>query len=158
MEETHHLAQVNIARMIAPIDSPVMSDFVSNLERINTIAEKHDGFVWRLKGEHNDATSLRVFEDDFLIINMSVWVAMEALFKFTYSSEHVGILKRKKEWFSAMKDMHMAFWYVPIGHEPTPAEAKTRLNHLNEYGETPYAFTFKSKFSSEDALNFNSRT
>jgi len=144
--------------MIAPISSPIMSDFVNNLDRINAIAEKHDGFVWRLKGERNNATALRVFEDDFLIINMSVWNTMEALFKFTYSSEHVGILKRKKEWFSAIKDMHMAFWYVPIGQNPTPAEAKERLNYLNENGETPYAFSFKSKFTPEDLQNFNSPT
>lgn len=155
MKQTHHLAQVNIARMIAPLDSPVMCDFVNNLERINEIAEKHEGFVWRLKGEQNDATTLRVFEDDYLIINMSVWLSLEALFKFTYSSEHVGILKRKKEWFTKMKDMHMAFWYLPIGHEPTPTEAKARLRYLNDNGATPYAFTFKSEFTPEDALKFN---
>ncbi|QCW99386.1 DUF3291 domain-containing protein [Aggregatimonas sangjinii] len=155
MEQPHYLSQVNIARMIAPIDSPMMADFVDNLDRINEIAEKHQGFVWRLKGEQNDATAMRVFEDDFLIINMSVWKSMDALFKFTYSSEHVAILKRKKEWFSAMKDMHMAFWYLPLGHLPTPDEAKARLQYLNQNGETPYAFTFKSKYTSEDALHFN---
>lgn len=158
MEQTHYLAQVNIARMIAPLDSPVMADFVDNLDRINAVAEKHEGFVWRLKGEQNDATALRVFEDDFLIINMSVWLSKEALFKFTYSSEHVAILKRKKEWFSAMKDIHMAFWYVPVAHLPTPNEAKTRLKYLNQNGETPYAFTFKSMFTPEDALHFNPHT
>ena len=59
-----HLAQLNIARMLAPIDSPVMADFVANLERINALAEAHEGFVWRLKDENDNATSLRPFPDD----------------------------------------------------------------------------------------------
>lgn len=56
-----HLAQLNIARMLAPIDSPVMADFVANLDRINQLAEKSDGFVWRLKDDTNNATSIRIF-------------------------------------------------------------------------------------------------
>ncbi len=158
MKQTFHLAQINIARMLAPLESPIMADFVNNLDRINEIAETHEGFVWRLKGDENNATALRIFDDDFLIVNMSVWVSMQSLFKFTYASDHVEIFKRKKEWFCKMKEMHMAFWYVRLGHEPTAAEAKERLKYLNKYGETPYAFTFKSKFTAKDAVNFNSQT
>lgn len=150
----HQLAQVNIARMLAPIDSPVMADFVNNLDRINAVAEKSEGFVWRLTGEENDATSLRAFEDDFIIINMSVWESRDALFEFTYKSDHVAIFARRKEWFSAMKDMHMVLWYIEGGHEPTPDEAKQRLKYLNDHGETPYAFSFKGKFTADDALNY----
>lgn len=149
-----HLAQVNIARMLAPIDDPVMADFVNNLDRINALAEKNEGFVWRLTGEENDATALRVFEDDFLIINMSVWESKESLFQFTYSSAHVEILKRKKEWFQKMTDMHMALWFVEIGHEPTPTEAKNRLRYLNQHGETPYAFGFKGTYLPDDAIAY----
>lgn len=150
------LAQVNIARMLAPIDSPVMADFVDNLDRINELAEKSPGFIWRLQGEENNATALRVFDDDFLIINMSVWESKEALFSFTYSSAHVEILKRKREWFYKMTDMHMALWYVEAGHEPSPEEAKQRLNYLNEHGESPYAFTFKSTYTLADFDDYNS--
>lgn len=150
----HHLAQVNIARMLAPIDSPVMEDFVANLDRINAVAEASEGFIWRLTGEENDATALRVFDDDFLIINMSVWESRDALFAFTYKSDHVEIFARRKEWFSAMSDMHMALWYVEAGHEPTPEEAKQRLEYLNLHGATPYAFSFKDKFSEKDAIAY----
>lgn len=155
MNGTYHLAQVNIARMLAPIDSPVMADFVNNLDRINNIAEESTGFVWRLTGDENNATALRIFEDDFLIINMSVWASKEALFNFTYASQHVGVLKRKKEWFHKMADMHMCLWYVEAGHEPSPDEAKGRLQYLNDKGETPYAFSFKSQFTVDDALNYH---
>lgn len=150
----YHLAQVNIARMLAPIDSPVMADFVNNLDRINDIAENSSGFVWRLTGDENNATALRVFEDDFLIINISVWESKEALFNFTYASQHAGVLKRKKEWFHNMTDMHMCFWYVEADHEPSPEEAKQRLQYLNDHGESPYSFSFKGKFTIEDALRY----
>jgi len=151
---THHLAQLNIARMIAPINSEIMADFVGNLDRINQLAESHEGFVWRLKGDEDNALALRVFEDTSLIINMSVWTSMAALFSFTYDSGHIEVLKRKKEWFSEMDQMHMVFWYVPNDHLPTPSEAKERLQYLHNHGETPFAFTFKSKYTDEDALRY----
>ncbi|MHA7057665.1 DUF3291 domain-containing protein [Aquimarina sp. M1] len=148
------LAQVNIAEMLAPINDPIMADFVNNLERINELAEQSEGFAWRLKGDEGNATALTVFDNLFLIINMSVWENMDALFNFTYKTDHVAILKRKKEWFHKMPRMHMAFWYIADGHEPTPEEAKERLYYLQEHGETPYAFSFKSKFTIDDAINY----
>ena len=144
--------------MLAPLDDPIMADFVNNLDRINTLAEQSDGFVWRFKGDEDNATAIRVFEDDFLIINMSVWESKEALFNFTYKSDHVGIFTRRKEWFAAMRDMHMAFWYINKGHVPSPEEAKSRLAYLNQHGETPYAFTFKGKFTAEDAMKYELKT
>lgn len=153
-----HLAQVNIAEMIAPINDPVMADFVNNLDRINTLAESSPGFVWRLKDEEGNATAIRVFDYDFLIINMSVWEDIDTLFDFTYKTAHVEILKRKKEWFHNMKQMHMAFWYVEKGHQPTPEEAKNRLKYIREHGETPYAFSFKSRFTIQDLKEYNANS
>lgn len=150
----YNLAQVNIARMLAPIDSPVMSDFVANLDRINQLSENSKGFIWRLTDENDNATSLQVFEDEFIIVNMSVWTSKKSLFEFTYSSAHVEIFKRKKEWFSKMKDMHMALWYVTEGVEPTSEDAKERLEYLNANGESPYAFTFKSVFTADEANRY----
>ena len=150
----YHLAQVNIAKMLAPIDNPVMADFVNNLDRINALAEESEGFIWRLKDDENNATALKIFEDDFLIVNMSVWTSIETLFSFTYQTAHTEIFKRKKEWFSKMPEMHMACWYIPEGEIPSTEEAKNRLAYLNNHGETPYAFTFKSKFSAVEASGF----
>lgn len=149
-----HLAQVNIAKMLAPIDSPVMADFVANLDTINALAENNAGFVWRLKDESNNATAIKIFDDDFLIINMSVWKNNETLFQFVYESNHVEILKRRKEWFEKMPEMHMALWYVQAGHLPTVAEAIERLNYLRIHGETPFSFGFKKRFSIEEAYKF----
>ena len=144
------LAQINIAKMIDTIDSPVMADFVANLDPINALAEKSEGFIWRLVGDGNDATSIKIFDDDYLIVNMSVWKDLESLFKFVYQSNHTEIFKRKKEWFEKMPSMHMALWYVPENHEPTVAEAVIRLNYLRDHGETPFAFSFKKRFTPED--------
>ena len=152
-----HLAQLNIARMLAPIDSPVMADFVANLDRINGIAESSPGFVWRLKDDSNNATSIRIFDDDFLIVNMSTWESVDALFHYVYKSDHVEIFKRRAEWFEKMTDMHMVLWYVPAGSNPTVADAVERLTHLRSQGETPYAFSFRKRFTPEEALALTSK-
>lgn len=146
----YHLAQLNIARMLAPIDSPVMADFVANLDRINLLAENSSGFVWRLKDDTNNATSIRFFDDDFLIVNMSVWENVDSLFKYVYQSDHIEVFKRRNEWFEKMGEMHMVLWYIPAGSTPTVAEAVERLTHLRQHGETPYAFSFRKKFSAPD--------
>jgi hypothetical protein len=142
-----HLAQINIAKMLAPIDSPVMTEFVANLDRINALAENSTGFVWRLKDDTNNATSIKVYDDDFIIVNMSVWNSIEALFEFVYKSQHLEVFKKRHAWFEKMSQMHMVLWYIPIGHLPTVNEAVERLDHLRIHGETPFAFSFKKRFS-----------
>lgn len=148
----HHLAQINIARMVAPLDSPIMYDFVANLDRINALAEAAPGFIWRLKGDGNDATSLRPYEDDPIIVNMSVWESIEALHQYAYYSGHVEIFRRRAEWFEKMTAPAVALWWIPAGHIPTVAEAKSKLELLEKQGVTPLAFSFKQRFTVEDML------
>ena len=148
---THHLAQLNIARMLAPIDSPVMAAFVAQLDAINALADGSPGFVWRLKGAGNDATSLRPFPDDFIIVNMSVWESIDALKQFVYRSDHARVLRERAAWFEKLGESHMAMWWVPAGHVPTVSEARDRLMHLREHGETAQAFTFRSAFAPASA-------
>jgi hypothetical protein len=151
----YYLAQVNIGRILGPIDSPVMADFVANLNPINELAEKSNGFIWRLKDDTNNATSIKIYDDDFIIVNMSVWKNIETLFEYVYKSNHVEFFKRRKEWFEKMPQMHMALWYVPIDKHPTVEEAVERIDYLRAHGETPYAFSFKKKFTAEDANAFH---
>jgi Domain of unknown function (DUF3291) len=148
----YQLAQVNIARMRAEIDSPVMAEFVANLDRINALAEAAPGFVWRLKTAEGDATSVRVYEDNYIIINMSVWESVDALFQYTYASDHTDIFRRRGEWFTRMETPHLALWWIEADHRPTPEEAKAKLEYLHEYGASPEAFTFKQRFTAEDWL------
>lgn len=151
----YYLAQVNIAKMLAPIDSPVMADFVANLDRINALAEGSDGFIWRLKTEGNNATDIKVYDDDFIIVNMSVWRNIDALFAFTYKSSHTEVFKRRKEWFEKMSDMHMCLWYVEEDRMPAAIDTVDRLDYIRKHGETPYAFTFKKRFTVDDMLGNN---
>ena len=51
-----HLAQVNIARMKGPLESPVMAGFVARLEEINALADRSPGFIWRLQTGEGNAT------------------------------------------------------------------------------------------------------
>lgn len=145
----HQLAQINVAELKAPLDSPMLKDFVDNLDRVNALAERSPGFIWRLKGDGNDATELRPMGDK-IIVNMSVWRDVESLKQFTYKSMHVEILKRKREWFERMT-MNYVLWWVPAGYEPTPAEAVARLQLLREKGPSPDAFHFGEAYSAPDA-------
>jgi hypothetical protein len=145
----YQLAQLNISELKAPLDSPQLKDFVDNLDRINALAESSPGFVWRLKGDGNDATSLRPL-GEHVIVNMSKWRDAESLKDFVYKSAHVEILKRKREWFQRMS-MSYVLWWVPAGHMPTMAEAAARLELLRAKGASPEAFHFGEAFSAPDA-------
>ncbi len=147
-EETvskYHIAQLNIATLLAPIDSPQLSDFVANLDRINALADEAPGFVWRLQTEDGDATSIDYFGSD-KIVNLSLWDSIEALHKYVYRSAHVEIMRRKKEWFDKMGEAYMVLWWVPADHIPSIEEAAQKLNILREHGPTTEAFTFKKPF------------
>lgn len=149
-----YLAQVNVGKIKAPIDSPEMKEFVDNLDPINTLAENSEGFIWRLKEENNNATSIKVYDDDFIIVNMSVWKDKDALYKYVYQSDHTVFLRRRKEWFEKMEAMYMALWYVPANQMPSVEDAVERLNHLREHGETPFSFSFKNNFTIEESIAF----
>jgi hypothetical protein len=146
-----HLAQLNIARFKLPMDDPAMAGFVEQLDPINALADEAPGFVWRLQTEAGNATDIHAFEDDLMLVNMSVWESIEALAEFVYRSEHVGVMRRRREWAERMTDAYMVLWWIPAGAIPTVEEAKERLAQLREYGPTPGAFTFKKRFTPGEA-------
>jgi uncharacterized protein DUF3291 len=112
-----HLAQLNVARPVAPLDSAVMADFVRDLPLINGIADAAPGFVWRLRDEEGaDATSLRPYGADTMV-NMSVWESVEALRDFAYLGPHLEPLRRRREWFDyAGIEQHLVLWWIPARH------------------------------------------
>ena len=142
----HHLAQVNIATLRAPLDGPELAGFVAQLEPINALADQHPGFVWRLQTEDGDATAIRPFDDDRVMVNLSVWSSLAALRAFVYASRHLEVMRHRRTWFHRMPDPYMALWWVPAGTIPTVAEAKDRLELLARQGPTPGAFTFRAAF------------
>jgi hypothetical protein len=141
-----HLAQINIGRMKAPLDTPAMAGFMSRLDDLNALADRSSGFVWRLQSGEGNNTYLRPYEDERIIVNMSVWETVEHLRDYVYSSAHAEILKQRREWFEKFDGVMMALWWIPSGHIPTVDEAKLRLSSIESYGPTPFAFTFKKTF------------
>lgn len=137
------LAQVNISRLLAPLDSPELAEFVAALEPVNEVADGAPGFRWRLQTEDGDATAVRVFEDDWLIVNMSVWESHQALVDFVYGEEHRAVLRGRRQWFAKAVEAMTALWWVPEGHRPTVAEAEAKLVHLRAHGPTAAAFTLR---------------
>jgi hypothetical protein len=142
-----HLAQINIAKMRAPLTDPIMKGFVDQLIEVNQTAEKAPGFVWRLKSEQGDATSIRVYEDELILVNMSVWESIESLRDFTYRSHHVSAFRDRAQWFEPVGGAQLALWWIPNGYVPALEEGKSRLALIEELGASPEAFTFKQSFA-----------
>jgi hypothetical protein len=146
MDATHDLAQVNIMRLRAPLDSPELAPFVAALDPVNATAEAAPGFVWRLEADDGNSTSLRIFDDDTLLVNMSTWRSLAQLTDYVYRSAHTEIMRRRREFAVAIVEAYLALWWVPRDHAPTIAEAEERLRHLRTHGPTPFAFGIKTTF------------
>ena len=142
----YHLAQINIARMLAPLDDPMMAEFVNHLPPINALAEQSPGFVWRLQSDSGDATSIKAYDDEMIIINLTVWESQEALRDFVYKSDHYRFLRERKRWFEKFDGPYYTMWWIPAGHIPSPEESRQRLEHYREHGDSEYAFSFKHVF------------
>lgn len=146
MTGDYHLAQSNIATMRASLEDPVMAGFVERLEPLNALADTSPGFVWRMQDEQGDATAIRVFDDERILFNLSVWESIEALEAYVYRSNHVEALRSRAEWFESMSRPSFVLWWVPAGHIPSVEEARDRFSMLWEHGPTENAFTFATRF------------
>lgn len=144
----HHLAQVNIARPLYPLEDASMAGFVSRIEEINSLAIAAPGFVWRFNDEEPYE---RVFGGERLLFNMSVWESVEALRDFTYGGAHRELFRDRAKWFSKFGAPALAMWWIPAGSRPTVEDAKRRLDHLATHGETEFAFTFRLVFAAPGA-------
>ena len=146
-----HLAQVNIGRIRATLDDPIMAGFVERLDDLNALADRSPGFVWRLQTPEGNATYLRPYpEDERLLVNMSVWEDIDSLKAYVYRTGHTEMIKARQSWFEKLDRPFMALWWVPAGHQPGVDEAKKRLAHLEKYGPTPFAFTFVKPFPPDE--------
>ena len=140
----YHMAQVNIARMKAPLDSPLMTGFVERLDEINALADRSRGFVWRLQTAEGNSTYLRPYDDDRILFNLSVWETVDALKDFVYRTAHKQLVRQRQQWFEQFAGAYIALWWVPAGHIPGIEEAKKRLAYLDAHGPTQFAFGLKS--------------
>jgi hypothetical protein len=142
-----HLAQYNVAKLVAPLDDPRLDEFHANLDRINQLGDRSPGFVWRHQNADGTSTSTRVGDDPLVVINYTVWESIESLFEYTYHSDHVEVFRKRRDWFEDHGGVHyLAMWWLPAGHIPSVEEAEERLAHLRAHGPTQYCFTFKQRF------------
>jgi len=139
-----HLAQLNIGRIRYEVDVPRMAEFTGNLARVNGLAERAEGFVWRYIDESGNSTATRPYADPRIAINMSVWESIAALERFVYQTVHKRFYVRRAEWFEHFEDAYFVMWWVPIGHRPTVEEAVERLAHLRQHGPSAHAFDWAS--------------
>jgi hypothetical protein len=146
----YQLAQLNIGIIKGPMESPVMAEFAANLDRINAVAESSHGFVWRLQTQEGDATAIRPFENENMLVNMSVWQDLESLSAYVYNSAHVELMRRRRQWFERMNEAFLVLWWVPKDHRPTIAEATHKLELLRTQGPTQDAFSFRTAFPPPD--------
>ena len=147
-----HLAQINVGRLIAPNDSPIVAEFVNALDRINAVADASPGFIWRLQSDSGNALDIVVTDDPQMAVNMSVWEDADALFAYVYRSVHTPFMAQRKSWFERFSGAYQALWWVPAGTIPTVDEGLSRLWRLDRFGPTAQAFTFKTQFPAPGQL------
>lgn len=155
MPGKYQLAQINIARAKFSLDDPEMEDFVEGLEVVNALADDAPGFVWRLQDDSGHATSIQAFNENWILVNLTVWESINALKEFTYHSAHVEYVRRRKDWFEKLDRAYFAMWWVPTGHSPTVEESQERLEYLEAHGDTPFAFTFRKTFPPPSTVNLD---
>ena len=153
--QRYHVAQFNLARARAPLNDPQMHGFVEQLKPINALADANPEHVWRLHTDAGDATAIRAYPDLSLLLTLSVWTSIDAVFKFTYTGAHAAVMRGRTEWFQAIEEHYIVLWYIPAGSLPSLDEAKERLAYLRAHGPTPRAFTFKKHFSPEEAEEYH---
>ncbi|MFC4536306.1 DUF3291 domain-containing protein [Sphaerisporangium dianthi] len=137
-----HLAQLNVAHLLEPLDAPRLAGFVAGLEPVNALADAAPGFVWRLKGGEDPTDTVQHDYGDMLLINFSVWESRETLWNFVYRSPHLEVLRRRRDWFTRAAEPYTVMWWIPQGYTPSLGEGMARLERLRADGPGPEAFTF----------------
>lgn len=145
-----HLAQLNIAKSVLPMTDPRMEPFTGRIDTINALADRSEGFVWRLTDddpEMDGALSLRLPGDQNTLVNMSVWESIESLYAFVYKTAHAKVMTDNRDNFKDLVESHMVLWWVKDGHIPDLVEARLKLDHVRAQGPSPEAFSFDMPFS-----------
>ena len=139
----HHLAQLNVGRLVAPTDDPQVAEFMAALDRINGLGKRMPGFVWMMQGSGEPGTGNTensIGDDPQFVANLTVWQDVASLENFVWNTVHKQFYERRHEWFQSLTDNHLVLWWIPAGHRPTLDEALKTLDHLREHGDSERAF------------------
>ncbi|QFS52520.1 DUF3291 domain-containing protein [Nostoc sphaeroides] len=149
-----NIVEFNIARIHDSLDKELISELLSENDRINKLADFAPGFVWRYQNAGIDGLGPRIFSDQNIILTFSVWKSIESLFEFVYTGSHLEIMRKRKQWFGLLEN-YMVLWWSPADHIPNTDEAKERLKYLQTHGATPKAFTFDKRFSAPESYDYS---
>ena len=152
----YELAQVNVSRLLAPLDSALLAPFVAALDEVNAEGDRAPGFRWRLQTESGNATDVEGFGWDVadshgVIVNLTTWTTTQALSDFVFSGRHLAIMRRRREWFHPVVEASTALWWIPADTRPTVGEAEEHIRHLRQHGPSAYAFTMQHHYLAPDA-------
>jgi hypothetical protein len=139
----HHLAELNVGRLVAPTDDPRVAEFMGALDRINGLGKRMPGFVWMMEGSGEPGTGntdAKIGGDPQYVSNLTVWENVATLENFVWNTVHRQFYERRTEWFEILGEMHFVMWWVPEGHQPTLDEALEKLDHLRKHGNSDFAF------------------
>jgi hypothetical protein len=142
----HHLAELNVGRLVAPIDDPRVADFMNALDHVNGLGKRMPGFVWIMEGSGEPGTGntgTKIGGDPLYVSNLTVWRDVRSLEHFVFNTVHRQFYARRREWFEVLGAMHFVMWWVPEGHRPTLSEALDRLEHLKVHGYSDHAFGWR---------------
>ena len=144
------LAEFNVGFLRYPIDDPRVRRFVMALDAVNEAAERMPGFVWRKVFAADNASGIPEYDDPKAIPNLSVWTDVDTLKNFVWNTIHKTFYDRRELWFEVLEKQNFVMWQVEDGYQPTLEEARDRLDHLNQFGDSDHAFGWS--FAADKAL------
>jgi hypothetical protein len=140
------LSQFDFLSARYPFDDCRMKEFFEATAYVNSLAEAHPGFVWRLR--EDDWPAIRRYWGDTAVVTLSVWKDVDNLKDFLFRTPHRKYMSRGSEWFERPNRARVVLWWSPDDHRPSLVEAKVKLELLDSVGASPDAFDLQTSFSS----------
>ena len=144
--DVFHIAELNIGLLNHPLDDPRTAGFTDNTDKVNAVAQRSAGFVWRCFDEIATLKSegIKLYDGDpCSLCTMSVWETPGDLEAFVFRTIHGSFLKRREKWFRPLDHTTYVIWPIPAGHIPTFGEGLDQLAALAANGSTSAAYDFK---------------
>ncbi len=143
----HYLAEFNFGELKHPWDDPRVADFANNLDMVNGVAARADGFVWRLSDADMEAQQLdpngAFGGNERIASTLSVWRDAQSLLTFVFNTVHKQFYARRREWYESKNNGNLVLWWIPAGTYPSVADGMERFEYWLSHGDTDHAFGWK---------------
>lgn len=143
-----HIAQMNMGYLLHPHGDLRIAEFEDNSDRVNAVADRSKGFIWRLQGEGYDLpendTGALFGRPAVALATLSTWESYEDFEHFVHKTIHGQFIDRRAEWFEHVDGPSYVIWPIKNGHIPSLTEGKAKLLQLRSDGPSPEAYDFAS--------------